>query len=335
MVMAPRPHDSLVVAVREHANAGEWERVRAALEAHAVEAASRPELALLLGESQMRLGRFRDARVWLTGVLARVTLSGDHATLRRMMNLYGAALFELGELDAAAAAFESALTLGRHDEDDLLVARATNNLAMIANVRGNPERAIALYQIAVASYQRLGNATGLAESYHNLAISYRDAGQSDRAEEYERRAIDYAGQVHNTRLAAIARLGRAELLLRSGDALLAGGNARLAAREFARLSDPIREADALRVSGLAALAEGNLAVAARAIEQAVGLARRHGGTLAEAEALRARAELSRAAGDHAAARADARGALALYEALQALPDRDAVSRWIDELDLDR
>ncbi len=332
MVMAPNPHDDLATSVRMHASAGEWERVRASLEARTAEAASHPELALLLGESYMRLGRFRDARAWLADVLARVTLSGDRAVLRHMVNLHGAALFELGELEAAEGSFEYALGLGRDDEDDLLVARATNNLAMIANVRGSPERALALYQIAVPSYQRLGNVTGLAESYHNMAISYRDAGQSDRAEEYERRAIDYALEARNTRLAAIARLGRAELLLLKGDTLVAGGSARLAAKEFASLPDPIREADALRVTGLAALREGKLPIAARAIERAVQLARQHGGTLAEAEALRARAELARTSGDIAAARTDARAALALYEHLQAVADRDAIVRWLDDLD---
>jgi ATP/maltotriose-dependent transcriptional regulator MalT len=170
----------------------------------------------------------------------------------------------------------------------------------------------------------------LAESHHNMAISFRDLGQFDAADECERRAIDYAREAGGGPLLALAHLGRAELALRTGDARLGEAAARRAADHFASLPDQIREADALRVVGAAAVAQGKIDAATEALERSLGLARAFGSSLTEAEALHVRATLKRGIGDEVGARDDAQAAAAVYDRLGATAAREAVLKWLEE-----
>lgn len=312
----PLPLDSLLATARAHAAAGAWPEVRAALSGEQETARVRPDLAALMGEALLRTGRTREARSWLSGVLSLLEGGRNAPALRRAVNLAGAAAFELGDLEDAEGMFERALELARRDNDDLTAARATNNLGAIADIRGRRDSALALYQLAIPAYQRLGHSLGLAESYHNMAITLRGSSQLDGADEYERRAIEFAREASSPRLAAMAQVGRAEVCLSRGDARMAAAQARRAATDFANVPDPVREADALRLTGVASLAVGDHAEARTAIERAVSLARAHGSALIEAESLRARAQLRRATGDPVGASTDADAASAIFARLK-------------------
>lgn len=327
-MLIPDASDDLLAAARTRALQGSWVDVRALLVAHESESRAHAELVALRAEADLRTGRPREARRWLEEMLPMLELSGDRAAYRRAMNLLGVACVEMGETSQAEDALGRALELGRIDGDDLLVARATNNLGAIADMHGRREAALALYQLAIPAYQRLGDARGLAESYHNMAISFRGGDRLPEADEYERRAIEFAREASNRRLEAMAGVGRAEIQLRQGDARLAEVVARRAAREFAQLGDPIREADAARLVGAANLALGRHAPARASLERAVSLAREHDSALIEAESLRARAELQLALDDSAAARADASAALAIYLRLGALEAGERMRAWM-------
>ena len=329
--MTSRPADHLITTARAHATAGAWGAVRALLSEHAADTRAHSELVTMLAEAHLRARHPRDAGAWLGEMLPLLERRGDRAELRRAINLLGAAHFELGELADAEAAFGRALELGRLEGDDLLVARATNNLALIADIRAQREEALALLQLAVPAYQRLGHARGLAETYHNMAIAYRHLGQLERADEHERRAIEFATEAGSARLAAMARVGRAEVSLRRGDAPLAWASARFAAREFAAIPDPVMEADALRLCAVAATLEGRHADARALAVRALELARAHGNALIEAEALRARAEISVHEGDRAAALADAEAAMEILTRMNASEARRELAQMIAEL----
>lgn len=320
--------DGLLATARAHAATGDWDLVRRLLRTEVAVARQHPELVTLRGEAELRTGNPRDARSWLREMLPGVERSGDRAALRRAVNQVGVAEIELGALDDAEGTLGWALELGRRDGDDLLVARATNNLGAIANIRGQRGEALALYQLAIPAYQRLGHVIGLAESLHNMAISFRDLGQLEAADECERRAVDYARDAGAGPLVALAHLGRAELALRTGQADMAEAAARRAAGEFAELPDRIREADALRVVGAAAVAQNKTETAADAVERSLTLARALGSSLIEAEALHVRATLKHSIGDEPGARADAEAAIAIYDRLGATAARQALSEWL-------
>lgn len=305
-----------------------WGELSSLLDGHPDDVRTHPELATLRGEAYLRTGAPREGRTWFTEAIPVIERRGDRSALRRAINMLGVAEFQLGLVELAEPEFERAVQLGQEDGDDLLVARATNNLGMIANMRGERERALGLYAISVTAYQRLGDASGLAAAHHNMAISFRDAGDLERAEEHELRAIEFARQAENPILIAQARLGRAEIRHRSGDAPFAEVGARRAAADFASLGERIQQADALRLQGVAALAQGKADIAETAIERALLLTRERGSALTEAEVLEARAALWLHLGNYQRMRDDAGEAIRIFERLQAHHSAELVRGWL-------
>lgn len=319
--------DPLLERARRHATAGEWGDALQILRAQGDAARTHPELATLRADAELRTGHPREARQWLTFALPVIERSGDRAALRKAINQLGVAEIELGALDAAERVFGRALELARADGDDLLMAHATNNMGAIANIRGRRGEALALYRLAIPAYQRLGNVAGLAQSLHNMAISFRHLGQLTRASDYEQRALAYATECANAPLLALAWLERSELSLHSGDAALAEVGAERAAAQFARVPDPIREADALRVVGAARLRLGRVADARSALDRGLHLARAHGSRLVEGETLRILAECFVRSGDRETARRELATAIGIFEVLGAEEQRTEATHW--------
>ena len=327
---APLAPDPILVAARARAAAGAWSEVLGLLEPRHLTSGGEPEYATLYGAALIHTGHVREARLWLAEAERKLSRQADHAAHRAVVNMLGAACFTLGALDDASSAFETAMELGQRGDDLLLVARASNNLGALANLRGQHERAVWHYELAIPAYQRLGQSQGLAESYHNLAITHRDLRSLDRADECERRAIEFAGEAGAPRLAAMARLGRAEISLRRGDAVLADAAARRAARELAALGDRSNEADAYRLVGAACTAQRRWDDARAAFERALAMARSGGFALVEAETLRDRARLEAAEGKPAAARRTGGEALAAFRKLGAADECAELERWADD-----
>ena len=312
--------------------AGEaWDVLRNSLAGRDAEVSACPELATLLAEAELRLGSPVAARRWLLGAVPALARQGNSADYRRALNLLGAAQFALGNLAKAEAAFARALELATAYGDDLLVARAANNLGAIANVRGSREAALDHYMLAVPVYQRIGSPIGLAESFHNMAITFRDMGQFELADKYESRAMEFAREGGSARLTAMAHVGRAELSLLRGDPRLAEAGARLAVLQYRAIPDPASEADALRLLGVACAARGATAEALHALDSAVALAHEHGSALIEAESLRARADALAAVGELTRARSDVEEALAIYTRLGAHADCATLEDALKEL----
>jgi tetratricopeptide (TPR) repeat protein len=311
------PNDLLFTA-RALAARGAWTDLLGVADAQPSNAHD-PEIAVLCAEARLRVGQPAAAWAALEQLIPRLQEGGarSRALLRRAWNLSGAAGFALGRLDEAADAFGQAIELAAAARDHLLMARATNNLGAIANIHGQREVALSRYKHCVAAYQRLGSAVGLAETHHNIAITYRDLQQYQIADECEQRAIEYAREAGNARLAAMARTGRAELSFLQGDARLAEAEARMAAREFAEIPDPVSEADALRLVGQACTATHRLGDALSALDRATTLAHDHGNALMEAEALHARACAWVGLADLERAAADATAALEIFSRLGA------------------
>jgi tetratricopeptide (TPR) repeat protein len=285
------------------------------------------ELLLLRGEAHLRVRDAAGARAWLPDALAAARSRHDRIAERALWNQLGVACFELGMLDEAEQAFLEALELGRRDGDDLLVARASNNIGMIANVRGHRDVAVGHYQLAIPAYQRLGHVRGLAETYHNLALTAREQGQLNASDEHERHAIEFAELARDDRLLVMAEIGLAEICLLRGDALLAERRSLRAAHHCKELHDSVNEADALRTVGAARLACGRALAAGRVLDRAVSLAREHGAALIEAEALWERAKFHVAMGNGQFAREDAGNAVKTFEQLGS-PQSARVRQWM-------
>jgi Tetratricopeptide repeat len=317
--MPPVFDESLHRRAHERADAGAWSELAEFLHTLSPEKGS-GELRVLYAEALIRLGQERAACDWLKQVIPALDAEADRTNHRRAINLFGVAAFTLGDLAEAGEAFTTALDLASRQDDLLLFARATNNLGAIANLQGRHTAALGHYRLAVPAYQRLGQRRGLAESYHNMAITHRDLGSLDEADEHERRAIDYAVQGTAPRLAAMGRIGRAEIALRRGDPELAEGTAHRAAVELEQLEDRLNEADARRLEGAAAATRARHTEAAAAFARALAIARDRGFALVEAETLRDRAIAYERRRAMAESRADAATAILIFERLGAIAE---------------
>ena len=308
------------------ADASSWADLVQLLRAHLSENAGDAELRVLFGESLVRTGQEREARDWLENILPALAAWRERALHRRALNLFGVAAFALGELDAARDAFTTSLELATLADDVLLLARASNNLGAIANLQAHHDRALLHYHIALPAYQRLGQRRGLAETYHNLAITYRDLGALAEADECERRAIDYAAGDVAPRVAAMGRIGRAEVALRRGDPHFAEETARRAAEQMGALNDPLNEADAHRLVGTACTAMARFSDAHVSFERALSIAATRGHAIVEAETRRDRADAYARANNAERARGDAVAAIALFRKLGAVREVEALER---------
>jgi tetratricopeptide (TPR) repeat protein len=314
--------DPVLASARDRAAAGAWPEVAGLLAPRVQAPCSVSEEVVLLAEALLYLGEERRAKEMLRRVLEESRNTPDAALHRRAVNMLGVACFALGELDAAVSALNSALELAARDDDPGLLAKASNNLGAIANLQGRHEDALWHYRLALPTLQRVGDRRRLAQAYHNIGITFRDTDELEESDEHERRAIEYASESGDRRLAAMGRVGRAEVALRRGDAELAETTARLACEEFERISDPLNEADALRLVGAACGAQQRYDQSLDAFARALDLARARGHAIAEAETLRDRAVVWLARSDRARARDDARRAMELFERLGAKAERE-------------
>lgn len=291
------------------------------------------EITLIRAEADLRTGEFRAARDRLAVLVPKLCSKGDPGLCRRAVNMLGAAHFELGDLTQGEEMFALALDLASRASDDLMVARASNNLGMIDNIRGAHDEALTRYRLAIPAYQRLGSPAGLAETYHNMAITCRDLGDLEQAERYERRAIEYAREAENPRLLAMAHVGRAELGLLRGEPAVADAGARLGLSQYEAVPDPVGVADALRISGSARTLLRDLSGAREALDRSVTLASEHGSALIEAEARQARARLLAEYQDAQSPLADAKIAISLFDQLGASRQKEATEHWLASLNL--
>lgn len=276
-----------------------------------------PKVAYLVAEAQVHLGHIERALNLALAAEAEFRARHDTVNLLAALNLAGVVQFELGDLSGAEERFSELLELARERDDEEMSGRATNNLGAIASLRGDEEKALSLFRLSIPSYQKVGFQIGLAQTDHNLGIAHRDLGRWRDAERYYESALRRARQLGDRRLAAMARVGQAEVSHRRGDDEYARAEARYALEVFLEIGDELGRCDSLKLLGSVALARADWDEANRCLADALELARRFANPLLEAEILEERAELHERTGQSALAHADAEVAAAIYRRLGA------------------
>jgi diguanylate cyclase (GGDEF)-like protein len=127
----------------------------------------------------------------LEAALAVAELSGDQASAGHAMNLQAIVHWRQGELDEAEALYvrarETALVAG----EQWLAAMTAQNLGVIANIRGDLERALRFYVTSLGEFRQLGSASEMCCVLNNMGKLYTDLEQWDSAT----RSFDEAGQI--------------------------------------------------------------------------------------------------------------------------------------------
>ncbi len=277
-----------------------------------------PKVAYLVAEALLHLGHMERALNLALAAEAEYRARHDPVSLLRALNLVGAILFELGDLEGAEERFSDQLELARERGEEEMSGRATNNLGAIASLRGDDEQALSLFRLSVPAYQKVGFLQGLAQADHNLGIVHRDLGYWREAERHYRAAQRHARQLGDERLAAMARIGQAEISFRRGDGRFADVEARRALQTFVQLGDELGRADTLKLLGSIATSKSSFEDAQHYLEEALALSRQYSNPLLEAEILEERGELHVKTGQIALARADLEAAAVTYRRLGAV-----------------
>src|SRR3989475_8071580 len=138
-------------------------------------------LTLLLGIAHSRLGRLEVGQQWAMVAQVRARVLRDRTLEVRALNVCGAIALERGGIDESTYFFTRAQEEAMQENDMTTVGRCANNLGIVANMQGDYKRAVGAYTRAIAAYQKARYDHGVAESQHNLAITYREQGQLDHA----------------------------------------------------------------------------------------------------------------------------------------------------------
>lgn len=245
-----------------------------------------PQLGYWLADAWRRLGRHRDALDLLRDITPAIKRSGMPRLSLFGLNLLGMIRFETGAIADAEAAWRELLDEASRSADDEFVARANNNLGIIYTLHVRPEEAVACYERAIAAYRLLGLSRHIAQSHQNLAITYRGLDRYDDADEHFETAIRYASEDKSEDEVARAEQERALLFyLARRDGRMAKATVKRALGRFHSLSDPIGQADSLRVLAMIELGEGEQHESREHAEAALQAARAARHTLLEAEIL--------------------------------------------------
>src|SRR2546426_68552 len=207
---------------QELADAGRYGELLTYLSARAQEELEQsPMLTLLCGIAHSRLGRLDLGQQWAMVAQLRARMLGDRTLEVRALNVSGAVALERGGIDEASYFFTRAQEQAMQDNDMATVGRCANNLGIIANMQGDYARAVGAYTRAIAAYEQAGFHRAIAESRHNLGITYREQGRLDHALEAADAAVRDAEWLNDRGFKAQALAGRAEIRLAQAEPELA------------------------------------------------------------------------------------------------------------------
>ena len=172
------------------------------------------------------------------------------------------------------------------------------------------------------SYEQAGFHRGIAESRHNLGITYREQGRLDHALEAADAAVRDAEWLNDRGFKAQALAGRAEIRLAQGEPELAIREAQEALAIHRERNDGVLEAEDLRILAVALGLAGRMRDAEEMLRAVIARATKHDRPLLVASAQRDLASLLHRIGDRPAATATARAARATFDRLGAKAEVD-------------
>ena len=153
----------------------------------------------------------------LEAALCVAELSGDQAAAGHAINLQAIVHWRLGELDQAehlySRARETALVAG----EQWLAAMTAQNLGVIANIRGDLDRALRFYHTALTEYRTVGSASEMCGVLNNMGKLHTDLEQWDAAIRSFDEAAQIATVLGDVGAQILIEVNRAEMFIARSD----------------------------------------------------------------------------------------------------------------------
>lgn len=265
-----------------------------------------------------RVGNFAKAKASGEEACGRSRTGGHLVEEALCLNVLGSVAFERGLLDEAEEHYGQALRIAGRCSSDEVTARAANNLASIKHLRGDQAGSRDLYATALLAYARLGDESGKAESYHNLAITFREAGALAEAARADQAALACSSTPEATGILALIHSSLAETALLGGDPATALAQLDKGEFEVWTGRDPLASAELDRVRAAYLASVGEPGRALEAVDRAAATADRLGNPLLQAECAAMAARVLRQLGREAEAAPKTETAAGLFRSLGAV-----------------
>lgn len=254
---------------------------------------------------------------------------GDDVLAAEALNVLAGIALETGELEQARDTFRVALERGGASPE--LRGRIERNLGVIANIQGDHEGALQLYQRSLEACAAANDVQGRAIAYHNLGMVSSDLQQWDEADRYFSESLTLAESLGDVRLKGLCLLNHAEVHFARQHYDRARANAEAALVIFDQLGSRPDKADAYRVIGTVYRETGKAALAESRLRASIELAAGTSDVLSEAEAARELALLYQGMGRNQEALALLNTAHRMFHRLDARVDLVNVTAKVEAL----
>jgi diguanylate cyclase (GGDEF)-like protein/putative nucleotidyltransferase with HDIG domain len=223
--------------------------------------------------------------------LAIAEASGDDAGVGHAINQQAAVRWQQGRLDDAEQLFVRARASALHAGEARLAAMTAQNLGVIANIRGDHEKALRHYEESLADYRALGMAKDVCNALNNLGMLYTDTELWELAERSYVEALQISTVLGDLGVRTIVEVNLAALRVAQGlfnDAKEACDRAMALSRQT---QDAASHGEAYKIYGIISREKGEYSLSEQHFTRAEQIAKDRQDLLLSAEVARERAEL--------------------------------------------
>jgi diguanylate cyclase (GGDEF)-like protein/putative nucleotidyltransferase with HDIG domain len=230
--------------------------------------------------------------------VAVASLVGDNTELGHTMNSLAAIHHELGDLEQSEALFVDARTHAVNAGDTRLAAATAQSLALIAQLRGDPEKTLRYFRTSLSEFRTLGAPKDILMALNNIGKLCVDGERWEEAGRAFEEAVQIAEAIGETSLRIVLEVNRAELEILRGDFKAARSAADSAQSLSAKSAERHANGEIEKIFGTIAREAGDLAAAEEHLDRAQKVAAARNDYLLVAETAREHAELCRKQGRH-------------------------------------
>lgn len=270
----------------------------------------------------------------LEAALAVAEALGDEAAIGHAVNVQALLFYRMGRLDEAERLYLKARESARRAGEAKLAAMTSQNLGVIANIRGELEQALWHYEASLADYRALGLTKYICITLNNLGLLYTRMERWETAERAYEEAIPLSQEIGDVGVRVLLEVNYAALWIARKEY----PKARLACDRALAISQETQHSEGLgevqKCFGVIFRETGDFGAAEEAFRRAVELAEERQDLLLSAEIARERAELYRLQGRNRDTLQCLNRAHRLFTQLHARPDLADIDRQMTRLEGD-
>jgi len=293
--------------------------------------AARAAVLARLGRVLSLWNRWDDALTYLDRAAEAYAELHDDGGRARVLVDRGVVYHERGEYEIANRLYAEATELAESSGLRDVVARASNNQAVLATIRGDSEEAEAQYRRCLEIYEETGNQREAARTHHNLGMTYADRQDWSAATGCYARGFQIARERQQLDVMANVCLSQGEMLLDMGDSTLVTLCGVRALEIYRKIGDRLGEADAYRLLGRVFTERAQWTTAEALLGDSLRLNEEFENPLGVGEAYRDLGRMQQAKGSLAAARGSYEKALERFGELEAKSDEAQVRDLLSAL----